>query len=695
MIRPQSKRLVFSLTSLIWIIFCSAPFFLYATPLTTSDKGGEMFDEGGEMLDIQKMMDPPPEVFVQFMENHLRKGNIDALGSLSTRLIQNQKSNTTALTLHCIYLASKEQTSEAKELLSSIPDPDRLLYALYATAMVQRLEKQFQESIKTCEKAITMDKTHPYPWNIKGRVYFDMGNYAEAVSNFKKAVELEPAFLPGYSNLGAAHFTLEDYAASVQAFNSALQLHPKSVQAYYGLGLAYLRMGQKKLAIDAFEKVREINPGSTMLLEELGALYIENKQYENALETGKAMQQAEMPGASEILASASLHLGNLKQAGTYLNNAPENSAGIQYLSGFHQMLQGRHAEALKQMEALLEGQPSHFGAYIARAALKLYLKHPITLETDLKTGWGESFDRVIYFSRGCVQAANGELSQAALSFNNSSGMIQGFSLDGLDGKKTARDLADKEIPHLNLGVIYYLRAFTEAAFDEFKKAVDTNSSSALSNYWTAQALLGLEKQKQALPYFKTAITTAPKFFPALYATAELSIMAGDTNAALTYYDRAREVKKDPGVLVKLGILNERLTRPDRAEFYYNDLIQHHPDLFIGYNQLAWLYARQGKNLDKANALAHQADKLQPGNASILDTMGWIYYKIKDYHTALAKLNQAKQVSPESPSILYHLGAVHHAMNQRESAKEYLEKALDLSKYFDEINDAKALLKKIN
>lgn len=670
------------------VCFFIIPFSFGAT-LTTFDDGG------GESFDVQKMIDASPQIFVQFMTDFLKKGNIDAIGGLSSQLIQRQNDDDTILALHSIYLASKGQAKAVKRLLSKIKNPDRIAYALYAKAMVQRLEKQFKDAINTCDKAISMDDTHPYPLNIKGRIYFDMGDYKNAIPNFKTALKLEPQFLPAHTNLGAAFFTTGNYQSAAQHFNSALRIHPNSFRARYGLGLTYVKLGQKTAAIEIFVKALLLNPENTNILQELGPLYLENKQFKKAIETGKLMQKAKLAGANKILASAYLHQGNLKQAKVYLDNAPEKTSDIYYLTGFYYMLQGQHDQALTNMEAVLKKQSDHFGAFIAKAALKFYLNQPISIDQDLKTGWGDQLDKAIYFSRGCVQVYRGKMTKAMSSFQASNGMVQGFSIDGIDLKALKNGLNKKEMPHLNIGVIYYLKSHTDLALSEFKKGVKLNKTSVFSNYWAAQTLLKNKERKKALSYFKTAVKTSPNFFPALYAIAELSIMSGDTKNALKYYEKAGQIKKDPGVLVKLGILNERSNKFDKASIYYDELIKFHPNLFIGYNQQAWLYARQGKNLDKAIELAKKADQLQPGNASILDTLGWLLYRTKDYKAALETLNKANKISPQGPSILYHLGAVYHAMNKNDSAKTYLKRALDTSKYFEEIEEAKELFKKIN
>jgi hypothetical protein len=44
-----------------------------------------------------------------------------------------------------------------------------------------------------------------------------------------------------------------------------------------------------------------------------------------------------------------------------------------------------------------------------------------------------------------------------------------------------------------------------------------------------------------------------------------------------------------------------------------------------YNNTAWIYATQAKNLDEALALGQKAQELAPNAGAILDTLGFVHY----------------------------------------------------------------------
>ncbi len=107
----------------------------------------------------------------------------------------------------------------------------------------------------------------------------------------------------------------------------------------------------------------------------------------------------------------------------------------------------------------------------------------------------------------------------------------------------------------------------------------------------------------------------------------------------------------------------------------NNLDQHNPLL---QNNLAWVYAVQGQNLDVALSLAQQAKQAAPEVVSINDTLGWIQYKKGNYLIAVGLLNEVVQKIPQSSEYRYHLGMALSAAGQKDKAKEELRKALQLT-----------------
>jgi tetratricopeptide (TPR) repeat protein len=88
---------------------------------------------------------------------------------------------------------------------------------------------------------------------------------------------------------------------------------------------------------------------------------------------------------------------------------------------------------------------------------------------------------------------------------------------------------------------------------------------------------------------------------------------------------------------------------------------------VAANNLAWLYAQNGRNLDRALDLAKFAHDRDPGNLAILDTLGFVYLTRREYSQALAVLKDAIGLADHGP---------HAEMNedQRNTLRQHLAEA---------------------
>ena len=124
---------------------------------------------------------------------------------------------------------------------------------------------------------------------------------------------------------------------------------------------------------------------------------------------------------------------------------------------------------------------------------------------------------------------------------------------------------------------------------------------------------------------------------------------------------------------------------------YHEVLKLNPEFFPALNNLAYIYSHQDEKLEEAEDLAQKAFKLEPSNAGITDTLGWILYKKGDYQESLRLLEQSGSEAPDHPEIQYHLGMARLKMGQNDLARTALEKALSIDRDFPGKDDAKRQL----
>lgn len=92
----------------------------------------------------------------------------------------------------------------------------------------------------------------------------------------------------------------------------------------------------------------------------------------------------------------------------------------------------------------------------------------------------------------------------------------------------------------------------------------------------------------------------------------------------------------------------------------------------------------------AQQTAERAFKLAPGDALILDTLGWILVQKSQLDAGLRHLREARLRDPANPEIRYHLAWALAKSGRKGEALQELEAALQSGKSFPGIDSARSL-----
>jgi tetratricopeptide (TPR) repeat protein len=98
-----------------------------------------------------------------------------------------------------------------------------------------------------------------------------------------------------------------------------------------------------------------------------------------------------------------------------------------------------------------------------------------------------------------------------------------------------------------------------------------------------------------------------------------------------------------------------------------------------YNGLAWVSVESGSgDPEQSVEYARKALALEPGNADILDTLGWALQRAGRSEEGLPFLTRAYAMNPSMFCIHYHLGQAYLALGRMELARQHLRKQLALT-----------------
>jgi Tfp pilus assembly protein PilF len=110
---------------------------------------------------------------------------------------------------------------------------------------------------------------------------------------------------------------------------------------------------------------------------------------------------------------------------------------------------------------------------------------------------------------------------------------------------------------------------------------------------------------------------------------------------------------------------------------YEEALKIDPRSHLVLNNYSYSLAERGLQLQRALEMAKDAVKAEPENASYLDTIGWVYYKLSKYRQAEEYITRAVKTDKASPVVHEHLGDIYFQLGQKEKALEFWQKAFEL------------------
>ena len=206
-------------------------------------------------------------------------------------------------------------------------------------------------------------------------------------------------------------------------------------------------------------------------------------------------------------------------------------------------------------------------------------------------------------------------------------------------------------------------------WDELSPATDSKPKEVLvtllvlSNRWTDAVKPAIALLRQQTP--------AQQENTLLQLQALLAKAKDESIALRAFYEIASTVKipsKDPGLLYTYAMSAEKVGRIDVMEKTLRDILRKNPNDVNSLNALGYSLADRNVNLPEAFILISKAHQLSPKDSFILDSLGWVNFRLGKNAIALEQLQQAFAMKPEA-DIAAHTGEVLWVMNRQAEAEE--------------------------
>ncbi len=224
------------------------------------------------------------------------------------------------------------------------------------------------------------------------------------------------------------------------------------------------------------------------------------------------------------------------------------------------------------------------------------------------------------------------------------------------------------------------------------------------------------KLLEAIKTIQTALEQDPNDAEAVQSLAVMFNQAGNPTEAIATLRASLKLEPNSDLTILLGSLLSQAGKSDEAIALFKELIEKNPNndevlraarstLSTVYtnigdygkgeaeletliartpedplvnNDLGYLYAEQGKNLEKAEGMIRKALVEEPANAAFLDSLGWVLFKRGKVEEARAPLEKAASDPKNEDTTVYdHLGDVYFQLQEQSKAKSAWERAIQL------------------
>ncbi|MFU2023675.1 tetratricopeptide repeat protein, partial [Bordetella avium] len=147
--------------------------------------------------------------------------------------------------------------------------------------------------------------------------------------------------------------------------------------------------------------------------------------------------------------------------------------------------------------------------------------------------------------------------------------------------------------------------------------------------------------------------------------------AGQVDKAAALLAKAdKDLPDTVEIKYELAMLSERQGKVAQLEKLLRQVIALDPEHAHAYNALGYTLADRNQRLPEALDLITQALELSPNDPFILDSMGWVKFRMGDLPAAAEYLQRAYALRPE-PDIAAHLAEVLYAQGKRSQAEDML------------------------
>ena len=240
---------------------------------------------------------------------------------------------------------------------------------------------------------------------------------------------------------------------------------------------------------------------------------------------------------------------------------------------------------------------------------------------------------------------------------------------------------DLDNAKLILGNIFKANQNYDRAIKYYKSIKDDSYLSIKSKIAIAKCLSEMQKSHEAISSLEYSGDQYKDNYNYLKTIAEIYYDIKDFKNSTQYYEKIfskipKMEERHWPLLYASGIALERDNRWEQAEEKFKQALAFSPDQPLILNYLAYSWIDQGRKLDLAMTMIKKALEGRPNDGYIVDSLGWAYYQVGEYHSAVENLEKAVELVSGDAIIIDHLGDALFYSGRKIEAKFQWKRALE-------------------
>ena len=567
-------------------------------------------------------------------------------------------------------LVSKGDTKQAaqlgEELIQRHPDAAPMYAFLYSLYLRERQLDKAETVLKKCVQNVPDEGR----MRVQLALHYFATGQREKMQEVLQAMRNDRKHLPMADLLiGDIYLRTGDIPASVQAFRDGEKFNPKQKSLYEERAIeALLDEGKVREAVDATERLYKSDP-SDIGVAAFHALLLartDPRRLDKAIDELEALASKHSDNAvvHYYLGRAYAVKGDAKSLGKARNNL-ETAVSIrpEYTPA---------KEALAEVQLQLQD-----GRASAESSAEILRRDPVDLQSRLVHAMAMRLVGEPKKAREDLQIA------LALHRNSREAHLRLASLDLFDKRYPEADKGFRQVlasgdPRGAVGIAE--TAVAQGHVEEAIKELTAQCAKFPGSFECFSTLAVLESRAghyaDAKTVFQHLIAIRPTI-PELYVRlGETQAKTGDTAGALASFQNAHRL--DPSSInaaLGIALLLDATGKKKEAAAAYEEVLRMDATNAQALNNLAYIKADEGVDLDRAMAMAQGAVQRAPSNLNYSDTLGYVYFKHGLLRESRTTLEPLAKTHPQNPAFHLHLAMTLYALGRKDLARPELKLAM--------------------